>query len=123
MAESNLTLVAGATGALGQHVVQELLRRGHAVSALVNRTELPRPVVDHVEVCRGDALDRSVTDEACNWVDIVFSCLGASVSPKMGAGRRSYDRVDTPANFNLLDSAVGAGVTRFVPSASRTMRH
>lgn len=114
MAESNLTLVAGATGALGRHVVREVLRRGHRVKALVNRTKLPPPVVDQVDVCRGDALDPSVTDRACSGVDVVFSCLGASVSPKMDAGRRSYDRVDTPANLNLLDSEVGAGVTRFV---------
>ena len=114
MAVPSRTLVAGATGALGRHVVRALLRRGHAVRALVNRTGLPRSVVDRVEVCRGDALDPSVTDGACSGVDVVFSCLGASVSPKMGAGRRSYDRVDTPANLNLLDSAVRAGANRFV---------
>ena len=114
MTVSSRTLVAGATGALGRQVVRELLRRGHTVSALVNRTELPRPLVGQVEVRRGDALDASVTDAACSGADVVFSCLGASVSPQMGAGRRSYDRVDTPANINLIDSAVRAGVRRFV---------
>ncbi len=84
------------------------------MTALVHRSDLPQAVMDHVEVCQGDALDPSVTNEACSGVDVVFSCLGASVSPNMAAGRRSYDQVDTPANFNLIDSAVRAGVTRFV---------
>lgn len=107
-------VVAGATGALGQQVVRELLRRGYAVCAVVRRTPLPPDLADKVTVVWGDALDPSTTDLACSSSDVVFSCLGASVSPKLSAGRRTYARVDEPANLNLLDSAIRAGATRFV---------
>src|SRR5439155_27233184 len=46
-------------------------------------------------------------------MDVVVSCLGASVG--FGHGdRRSYAEVDTVANANLLAAASASGVRRFV---------
>jgi uncharacterized protein YbjT (DUF2867 family) len=53
-------------------------------------------------------------DGACDGIDVVLSCLGASVVPSLAKGRRSYARVDTPANVNLIEAARAAGVKRFV---------
>ncbi len=114
MSDATRILVAGAAGSLGRHVLRELLHRRHGARALVHRRDLPSWVDDRVEICRGDALDASVARRVCDRCDVVFSCLGASVSPGMRAGRRSYDRIDWPANRNLIEAAEQAGVRRFV---------
>ncbi len=108
-------LVAGAAGNLGRHVVCEAVGRGHLVRTLVHRTPLPEDLAAVVteQVC-ADALDQSQLTGVCDGVHTVFSCLGASISPSFAKGRRSYTRVDAPANRNLIDAALAAGVKRFV---------
>lgn len=107
-------LVAGASGALGREVLRELVRRGRAVQALVHCTPLPSDLQGRIPTVRGDALDVADADRAARGCDVVFSCLGASVAPSLRAGRLTYDRVDRPANLNLLRSALREGATRFV---------
>ena len=66
-------LVTGANGFLGRHVVRALLRRGHAVRALV------RPASDvtslgwgaEVELCRGDLRTSANLHEAFEGVDVL----------------------------------------------------
>ncbi|MEN8374313.1 MAG: NAD(P)H-binding protein [Gemmatimonadota bacterium] len=107
-------LIAGATGALGSHVVREALARGHQVRALVRHRALPDDIVERVEAHRGDALSAAGLGRACASIDVVFSCAGASVLPDLRRGRRSFHRVDLPANRNLIGAATGEGVRRFV---------
>lgn len=107
-------LVAGATGALGREVTRELLARGHRVRALVRRTPLPDDLNDRVDTHTADALRPRQLAGSCDGIDVVFSCLGASVSPRMSHGRRAFEQVDTPANLNLIDAATAAGTPRFV---------
>ena len=107
-------LVAGASGALGRHVTNELIGRGHHVTALIHRRPLPTELGDRVDVARADALDRGQLVGLCEGIDAVFSALGASVLPDMRRGRRSFDKVDTPANLSLIDEAESAGMNRFV---------
>jgi uncharacterized protein YbjT (DUF2867 family) len=105
-------LVAGATGALGREVVQALKARGHTVRALVREpARLGGLPVD--EVHRADALDVQALRGACDGVERVFSCLGASVSPS-APERRSFFSLDVPANTHLLAEAKRASVGRFV---------
>lgn len=80
----------------------------------MHRRTLPEDLARLVPAHRADALDPAQLEGACNDIDVVFSCLGASVSPEMGAGRRTYLDVDTPANRNLIEAAIAAGVRRFV---------
>ena len=107
-------LTAGVSGALGAEVARLLLRRGHQVRGLTrNASRLPNDLAltsTHV----GDACVPATLHGAMDGIDIVFSCLGASVSPDASAGRRSYTQADTPANLALLDEAKRAGVRRFV---------
>ncbi|MFQ5678788.1 MAG: SDR family oxidoreductase [Gemmatimonadota bacterium] len=107
-------LVAGAAGALGREVTRELLSRGHRVRALVNRTTLPEDLHDKVGVHRADATHLDELRGVADGIDAVFSCLGASVSPRMSRGRRTFHQVDTPANLNLIAAAREAGAGHFV---------
>jgi uncharacterized protein YbjT (DUF2867 family) len=107
-------LVAGATGALGRHVVTRLLEAGQPVRALVRDPARLGALAERVELHVGDALSDARLAEAMRGARAVFSSLGASVQPSLGAGRRSYAQVDVPANLRLVEAARAAGVPRFV---------
>jgi uncharacterized protein YbjT (DUF2867 family) len=104
-------LVAGASGALGREVVRALAARGWRVRAL-SREPARLAGLPVAEVARGDALSGAGLAEACDGVERVFSCLGASVSPS-APGRRSFLAVDVPANARLIEAARRAGARRF----------
>lgn len=111
----NLVLVAGASGRLGVEVVREFKARGARVRALgrsAARLEAVRGLAD--ELCVADALDPRSLPPALEGVDRVFSCLGASVIPMPQYGARTFSRVDTPANRNLIQAAMEAGARKFV---------
>lgn len=97
-------LVAGATGALGREVVGELARRGHTVRALV-RDPARAAGLPVAQVVVGDARSAGSLRGACDGVDAVFSCVGASVDPDPRRGRETFGVVDVEANRNLLEVA------------------
>jgi uncharacterized protein YbjT (DUF2867 family) len=113
--EQGIVLVAGATGRLGTEVVRELKSRGERVRALARsarRLEQLRALAD--ELCVADAMNPASLPPALAGVDRVFSCLGASVIPMPQYGRETFSRIDYPANKNLIDASVAAGVRKFV---------
>jgi uncharacterized protein YbjT (DUF2867 family) len=106
-------LVAGATGALGRHVVRTLNDRGHHVRALGRR----RAVLDTLpadETVQADLTDPATLGGLCQGVDAVISCAGASMKLDVFGDRRSFTAVDYLGNRNLLREAKRAGVGRFV---------
>src|SRR5688572_18367409 len=99
---SKRALVAGVTGALGSRVADELSRRGFIVRGL---TRNPSRATGLSEVREGDALKpeslRGVADDC----SLVFSALGASVSPSFSAGREAFTSLDVRGNQALIDEA------------------
>lgn len=111
---ADLFFVAGATGALGRRVTERLLEAGHRVRALVRDPRRLGALAGRVEAVPGDALGGVDLRVALQGARAGFSALGASVQPSLSAGRRSYPRVDTPANLRLIAAAQAAGTSRFV---------
>lgn len=107
-------LVAGGTGQLGRLVVHDLVSSGAAVRTLSRRPEAANALKElGVDVRLADATDAAALTGVCEGVDVVCSCLGASVSPT-SKERRGFAEIDLPANHNLLEEARRAGVSRFV---------
>jgi uncharacterized protein YbjT (DUF2867 family) len=107
-------LVAGATGALGRRVAAQFGACGGVDIRLLARDRARAEALRLPgAVCAADALRPATLAGAFDKVDIVFSCVGASVMPSL-AGWRRFGRVDTPANLHLLAAARAAGVHRFV---------
>src|SRR5687768_15677366 len=109
MMQDRLVLVAGATGRLGLEVVRECKARGYRVRALgrsIERLQALSGLAD--ELCAGNALRPETLPAAVRGVDVVFSCLGASVIPMPQYGWQTFTRVDWPANRNLVAAAVAA---------------
>jgi uncharacterized protein YbjT (DUF2867 family) len=104
-------LVAGASGVLGSKVAAELMKRGWWVRGLTRDAKRAGPV-SSVQV--GDALEPKTLAGAADGVDLVFSAVGASVSPALSAGWAPFTSLDVRANRALIDEAKRAQVKRFV---------
>lgn len=105
----NTTLVvAGATGNLGERIVNALLARGATVRALVRPGTDPAKVAGlaqrGVEIAQADYADVAQLTQACRGAAGVVSAL---------QGLRD---VVVDAQSALLEAAVAAGVPRFIPS-------
>ena len=82
-----LVLVAGATGATGKLLVQQLLDHGHQVRVIVrNKGRLPETILSHAEITITEASLLELTDEELakqvTGCDAVVSCLGHNLTLK-----------------------------------------
>ena len=114
-------LVAGATGYIGQHVVKELVRRGHPVVAAARVRAGVKGAMDEAatrgalagaEVRFGDVTDpASLADELIRGerFDAVVSCLATRTG-----GARDAWRIEHRANLQLLQASQAAGLRQFV---------
>ena len=110
MAEDLPVLVVGATGFLGGQVVDELLKRGKKVRALVRpKSNAAKLEAKGVEIARGDMLDAA---------SLISAMTGVSAAISTAAGYTRNDKnakaIDTFGNSNLAVAAKHAGVPRFV---------
>ena len=104
-------LVIGATGVLGRAVVVRLLANGIAVRALTREPERATDLASKgAEVVTGDLVDPGSLDRAASGVDRVLAAAHAL----LGRGRHRSEHVDDSGHRALIDSARGAGVSRFV---------
>jgi len=104
-------LVTGGTGFVGTHVVNALLRHGHAVAVLAreparahNRYNKP------VEIAVGNVLDRGNLARALAGREAVVHLVGI-IAEK---GKQTFDRMHRQAAENILGTARAAGVRRLL---------
>lgn len=103
-----VTIVAGASGNLGHHIVEALVARGADVRALVRRDGAPATR----EKLR--ALGASVEEvDFADPASLARACAGGSCVVSALSGLRE---VIVDAQSRLLDAAVAAEVPRFIPS-------
>lgn len=104
-------LVAGATGYLGQFVVQALKEKGHWVRALGRSAEKLAPLEEYAdELFIGEVTDPESLAGVCDGIDVAFSSVGIT-RQKDGL---TYKDVDYQANSDLLSIAEASGVSKFM---------
>ncbi len=103
-----MILVVGGTGNLGAALVPLLLDRGRTVRVM-SRTE-SAVVPGGCEHLAGDVADSDALRRAVEGCDTVISAVHGFVGGR-GAGPEEVDR---DANIALIDSALRAGVRRFI---------
>jgi NmrA-like family len=101
-------LVAGGTGNLGERIIKALIKRGAEVRAIVRNGSEPEKIAKLTElgakVVTVDMSDVEQLKQACQGVSCVVSALA-------GLHETIVD-----SQIKLLDAAIAAGVTRFIPS-------
>jgi uncharacterized protein YbjT (DUF2867 family) len=99
-------LVVGATGSIGRLVVEEALRQGHAVRALVRTPGKSRRLPPEAQVVVGDVTRPDTLPGAVDGVDATVFTLGSD-----GAGKVGAESVDYGGVRNVLD-ALGSRTVR-----------
>ena len=105
------TLVTGATGFLGRHLVSQLREGGNHVIALC-RGNAPELTALGVEVQRGDVLDIASVRAAAEGCETLYHCAGL-VSRQPEDAEELY-RVHVDGTKITLDAARAAGIKRVV---------
>jgi len=100
-------LVLGATGDIGEAVLQAAVTAGHDVTAFVRSPDKLGDVRDRLQVIKGDLTDAAAVASAMTGTDAVISAIGSSPDKA---------QLDAPATaVRLILAAMGsAGVRRFV---------
>ncbi len=94
MSESRKTvLVVGSTGSIGRLVVEEAVRQGYAVRALVRTPSKARRFPAEVEVIPGDVTRPETLTAAVAGVDAIIFTLGSDGQGKVGAEAVDYSGV------------------------------
>ena len=99
-------LVVGATGSIGRLVVDEVMRQGHAVRALVRNPGKTRQLPSEAHVVIGDVTRPDTLSGAVDGVDAIVLTLGSD-----GAGRVGAENVDYGGVRNVL-RALGSRTAR-----------
>ncbi|OGF57213.1 MAG: hypothetical protein A2Z21_02110 [Candidatus Fraserbacteria bacterium RBG_16_55_9] len=108
------TLVTGATGLVGSHLVEYLLERGDSVRALVRDERRAEPLARlGAELIPGDLSKPASLKPATRGIDVVYHCA-ARVSLPFQGNREVLLKTNVEGTKNLLESSVQSGVRRFV---------
>ncbi|MGN6179215.1 MAG: NAD(P)-dependent oxidoreductase [Mucilaginibacter sp.] len=98
--------VFGAGGRIGSRIVDEALRRGHEVSAVVRHPENYTKIHDHLRVAKGDLFNSQDVESGAFDNDVVVSAY----SPTSGATISTISEVAEP----LMNGVKQAGVKRLL---------
>ena len=116
MNDPKTIFITGATGLVGSHAVEEALKRGFHVKALVRGSSDTRWVDEWgVEKVPGDLEDADALRRGVEGADWVFNCAA-----KVGdwGSLEEFRRLNVAALKLLLEAATGAKVEKFVHVSS-----
>jgi len=105
------TLVTGATGFIGTHLVKALLAEGRNVKCLVRKSSNTNHLQElGVELFYGDLLYKESLQEIAKNVNIVYHLAGIVHSKKSS----DYYKINTYGTQNLLEVLLSEKIERFV---------
>lgn len=105
------TLVTGATGFIGSHLVKALVEQGKDVRCLVRKTSDTQYLNElGVELFYGDLLYKESLQEVAKNVNIVYHLAGIVHSKKSS----DYYKINTNGTQNLVEVFLSEKIERFV---------
>lgn len=110
-----IVALTGATGFVGQAVLDAAARKGIAVRALTRR---PQPVREGVTWVEGSLADTKSLNSLCQDVDSVIHVAGLTNTPDPA----EFEEANVVGTRRLLHAAKSAGVKRFVFTSSLSAR-
>src|SRR2546423_5073410 len=114
---SKRIFLTGASGFVGSAVLDELLARGYAVNALIDRRDVTNP---SVRCIKGGLFNPRAIDEGITGCDAVVHLVGIIMEkPSQGI---TFERIHFEGAKNVVDAAVRNGVRRDVHMSSLGVR-
>lgn len=111
-----IALVTGATGLLGSHIAEQLVRRNRRVRALVRPGSDTRFLESlGVDCCEGDITDAASLAAACRGIGVVYH---AAARVGDWGPWHEFVAITIEGTRNLLTAATAAGVARFIHISS-----
>lgn len=107
--------VTGATGFVGQALLDRALGEGLEIRALARRPQAPRAGVEWIA---GDLDDRKALGHLCRGVEAVIHVAGVVNAPD----RESFERGNATGTLNLIEATRATGVPRLVHVSSLSAR-
>jgi nucleoside-diphosphate-sugar epimerase len=110
-------LVTGATGFVGSHLVEGLIKKGYEVTCLVRKTSDTKWIEGFdLEVLQGDCLEEGSVRGAVKGADVVFHVAGVTKA----CSEREFFEVNVRGTENVLSAVAGEnpGLRRFVHISS-----
>nr|WP_086491755.1 NAD(P)H-binding protein [Novosphingobium panipatense] len=107
--------LTGATGFVGQSLLDEAVSAGYEVRALARREQEPR---EHVTWVRGELRDTASLSELTRGAEAILHVAGVVNAPD-AAG---FEAGNVTGTLNLIETAVAKGIRRFVFVSSLSAR-
>ena len=105
-----MIFIAGGTGFVGGHLVNDLLSKGHEVRCLVRSEKAAASLSSRgIEVVRGDITSAESLKGILLPEDFVIHLVGIIEE----RGRATFESIHTEGTANLVDEAIRAGVRHF----------
>ncbi len=109
--------VTGGTGFIGSHIIDNLLRKGIQVRALVrNSSNTTRLKNGEIEIVHGDIMDSASLKKHIQDVDLVFSAFG--ILGQWGMPEQTYRNINTEGVKNLIESCLDSNIKQFIHISS-----
>ncbi len=121
------TLVTGADGFIGSHLVEELVKEGRKVKAFVYYNSFgswgwldtfPKELLDEIEVFAGDIRDPNGVRTAMNGADEVFHLAALVAIPFSYHSPDSYVDTNIKGTLNVLQAARDLGTQRLLVTST-----
>jgi len=111
------TLVTGATGFIGTHLVKALVEKGRDVRCLVRKTSNTKKIEElGVELFYGDLLDKQSLQGAVKEIDIIYHLAGEVFASQ----KERYYQVNLGGLNNLLTSCLKKSVKKIIHFSSNS---
>ena len=124
---SKKILITGAGGFIGSHLVEELVRLGVSVKALVqynrenswgNLEDLPDEIKEHVDVVLGDIRDPHVCKQVTKDIDIVFHLAALIGIPYSYVSPQSYLDTNVAGTVHICQAALENNCARVIHTST-----
>jgi dTDP-glucose 4,6-dehydratase len=125
--QGTTVLVTGASGFIGSHLTEELVRQGASVRAFSHYNALndwgwlealDKEILDNVDVFRGDIRDLESVTAAMQGREVVFHLSSLVGIPYSYRAPESYLQTNTGGALNVLMAARQTGVRRIVETST-----
>jgi len=102
--------ITGASGFIGTHLVEELLRQKWQVGILLHKRQLPAQ--ERLRIFQGDIRDEDILKDMFKGTDVLFHLAAALGATQINS--KEFFRINAEGTTNVLKAAGAAGVKRII---------